>query len=191
MVFGDKNISEKKSLFSIESNVIENVSEFCYLGHTIFNNSDQTFVELRTSSALSKFNQLGKVLRDKEINIASRNKFLEACVRSRLTYATQAWFPNESEISKLEVCWYGCLRRMVRGGFKRKQGLDGEDTFRFFYSNQDLERIVKTPPLRDFIRVSYLKYIAHICRQQNNSLVKINMFSITKCKYFIKLGNSM
>ena len=71
---------------------------------------------------------------------------------------------------------------MIRGGFKRKRGLDGQVTFAYYYSNRDLENIIKTPPQRDFICVSYLKYIAHICR--HTSLAKKSLFSNAKCRYF-------
>ena len=98
----------------VDENKLENVSEFCYLGHTIFNdNSD--FTGKRIARATAKFNELGNVLRDKEINLSVRRKRLEACVRPRLTYATQSWRPTEQQIKKLESCWFGFLRRMVKG----------------------------------------------------------------------------
>ena len=59
---------------------------------------------------------------------------MEACVRSRLLYATQAWYPNSREINELEVCWYGCLRRMVKAGFSRKRDQNtGEQLFSYTY----------------------------------------------------------
>ena len=82
---------------------------------------------------------------------------------------------------------------MIRGGYRKKQETDGEDSFAFHYTNQDLEYMVNTPPLRDFICVFYLKYVAHICRSTNTSLVKKSMFFIPKCKYYrdpwIKISN--
>ena len=78
---------------------LENVSEFCYLGHSIFNN-DNDFTGMRIARATAKFNELGNVLRDQDIHISIRRKFLEACVRPRLTYATQSWRPSEQQIKK-------------------------------------------------------------------------------------------
>ena len=78
----------------VDENKLENVSEFCYLGHTIFND-DSDFNGNRIARATAKFNELGNVLRDKEINLYVRRKLLEACVRPRLTYAVQSWRPTE------------------------------------------------------------------------------------------------
>ena len=79
--------------------VLENVSEFCYLGHTIFNNNSNS-TDLRIAKATAKFQELENVLRDCEIHLSILKKFLEACVRPRLTYATQSWRPSEIEINK-------------------------------------------------------------------------------------------
>ena len=110
---------------------------------------------------------------------------MEACVRSRLLYATQAWYPNSREINELEVCWYGCLRRMVKGGFSHKRDQNtGEQLFSYTYSNLDLESIIKTPPIRQFINVQYLHYVAHICRGENTLLTKKMLFAKSNKAYF-------
>ena len=107
--------------------VLENVSEFCYLGHTIFNNNRNS-IDLRLAKATAKFPQLENVLCDSEIHLSIRKKFVEGCVRPRLTYATQSCRPSEIEIKKLESWWHGFLRRMVKGGFRNKPTEPGNDT---------------------------------------------------------------
>ena len=79
------------------------------------------FTEVRTSRAIAKYGELPKVLGNSQINMATRRKLLEACVRSKLLYAPHVWFPNSREINELEVYWYGCLCRMVKGGFSRER----------------------------------------------------------------------
>ena len=117
--------------------------------------------------------------------MATRRKLLEACVRSRLLYAPQAWYPNSREINELEVCWYGCLRRMVKGGFSRKRDQNTDkQLFSYTYSNLDLESIIKTPPIRQFINVQYLHYVAHICRGENALLTKKMLFAKFNKAYF-------
>ena len=74
MVFGDESSAESKSLFSVDGVEIENVRQFCYLGHTIYNTKNASYTDLRVSSALSKFNEIGNVLKDGEINIKTRKK---------------------------------------------------------------------------------------------------------------------
>ena len=154
---------------------LDNVNEFCYLGHTIYNNKIGNHIDLRISRATSKFFEMSKVLKDKQISLSTRVKFLESCVRSRLTYALQSCYPKESQLKSLESCWYGFLRQMVKGGFRRK-GEVGDQNFSFVYTNKDLENIAKTPPLRDFINTQYLRYIAHVCRMPNTNLTKLSLF---------------
>ncbi len=38
--------------------------------------------------------------------------------------------------------------------------------------NQQVQDIVQTVPLREFIHAQYLKYIAHVCRHENSSIPK-------------------
>ena len=147
------------------------MSEFCYLGHTIFND-DSDFTGNRNARATAKFNELGNVLRDKEINLSVRRKLLAACVRPRLTY------------KKLESCWFGFLRSMVKGVFRRKPNeADNETNFSFVYTNLDLQDIIKLQPLRDFMNTQYLQYIAHVCSRSNIKLTKLSLFFISSKSY--------
>ena len=120
-----------------------------------------------------------QVLTDINVNLRTRRKLLESCVRSRLTYGTKAWFPNEQQMRKLEICWFQCLRSMVKGGWKRIETSDHSDEvdYTFVYSSQELEKILKTVPLRDFIYSQHLKYIAHICRAENTAITKKMLFA--------------
>ena len=97
MIFGDVEKSSTKSIIKVGDYDLDNVTEFCYLRHTIYTN-DGTFTDLRVSSALSKFHEMTSILKDGEINMPTRRKILEACVRSRLVCATQAWWPSEAEL---------------------------------------------------------------------------------------------
>ena len=73
---------------------------------------------------------------------------------------------------------------MIRGGYRKKKDDSGEESFAFVYTNQDIQNSVKTPPLRDFIAVQYLSYVAHICRKENDDPTKLALFFIPKAKYF-------
>ena len=93
-----------------DGNIIENVQEFFYLGKVILNNNKEATTEQQTSKATAKLNELrsvtevylhGSVLTDHNVNVATRRKLLEACVRSRLSYSVQAW---KVDMKKLEVC---------------------------------------------------------------------------------------
>ena len=57
----------------------------CFTDHTIV-------------SETAKFNQLRNVMCDIHVNVRTRIKLLESCVRSRLINGTEAWYPKEQEI---------------------------------------------------------------------------------------------
>ena len=184
-VFNDSDLASKDTLFSIEEHVIENVREFCYVGQVITNDENGCFTAYRIARANAKFNELRNVLTDWNVNLRTRRKLLESCVLSRLVYGTQAWFPNEEQLNKLEVCWIQLQRSMVRGGWARKKTADEaeEKDYSFVYTNVDIQRIMQTTPLRNFVYSQYLKYIAHICRLPNTSIPKKLLFAKPSRKY--------
>ena len=177
-VFNNDDLAHKETLVSLGNKAIENVSEFIYLGQVITTNDDTCFTEHRIARATAKFNELRKALCDTDIRMQTRRKLLEACVRSRLTYGLQACYPKEMEMKKLEGCWSGFLRTMVKGGWKRKDPEEeGEEEYSFVYSNARIQSIIQSVPLRNHIDAQYLKYIGHVCRATNKSLIKTMMFA--------------
>ena len=133
-----------------------------------------------------QINELRNVLSDPKVNIRTRRKLLEACVRSRLTYGLQALFPNVQQLRSLGTCWNQLLRSMVKGGWKRRDTSDDveEKDYRFVYTNADITGIIKTANLRDNVYAQYLRYTGHICRMPNTSLVKKMMFSTPERRYY-------
>ena len=117
--------------------------------------------------------------------MGTRRKIMEACVRSRLTYGTQAMSPKEAELQRLETCWRQCLRSMVRNGWRRKPTPEDSDekNYHLVYTNTQIEEIVQCMPIRDFIVMQHLKYIAHVCRQPNDAITKKLLFSSPSCAY--------
>ena len=155
----------------------------------ITNDVNDCFTKHRIERAIGKFHELKTVLCDTNVNLRTRRKILESCVRSRLTYGTAAWLPNEQELKRLEACWNQCIRSMVKGGWKRRNipesdNEDEEADYAFIYSNEQVENILKTTPLRNFIYSQYLKYIGHVCRAENTALTKILLFAMPERKYY-------
>ena len=184
-VFHDEELADKPFLFSVDGHKIENVREFTYLGHVISNSNQVNFTEHRIARASAKFNELRTVLCDTDVNLKSRRKILEACVRSRLLYGTSAWAPKEREIKQLETCWFRLLRTMVKGGWKRHESADeSEVDYRFVYTNSDLAGIIQTAPLREEILIQRMRYYGHVCRRNNSSLTKKMMFAQSKKPYY-------
>ena len=185
-VFNNKELSEKPSIITVNENEIENVKDFIYLGQLFTTDDDACFTDLRISRAIAKFNELRKVLCDTDINLRTRRKFLYACVRTRLTYGVEAYFPNEQQITRLEACWNQLLRSMVKGGWKRINSDDDadENDYRFIYSNADIQKILKTTSLRDVIYEKHIRYIGHVCRLPNTAIAKKLLFACPFRQYY-------
>ena len=66
------------------------------------------------------------MLQDQRINLKTRNLYMNAFIRSRLTYNTSPWLKCDRFIRKLEVVWVLMLRRILKGGFRRKNSPPSE-----------------------------------------------------------------
>ena len=173
-------------LISLNSVPLKNVREFKYLGHKISNytSPNQSHLTHSIASAFQKWNELKHVLTDNRIKMGTRVRFLEACVRSRLVYSIQAWAPSAIESQKLETIWHGFLRKMVRGGYQRKNEPNDENVnWSFKYSNAELRNITKTTKLVDFCEFQHLKFIAHVTRMPNSNAQKQLLFCGNHKKY--------
>ena len=177
MVFNCPELLEVASLYEVAGYSIQNVSEFKYLGHLFHREDSSAFVIARVSSAVAQFQRFRYIFQDRNIQNRSKIRFLEAYVRSRLTYSVAAVVPTEAQLGQLCSCWYGCIRRMTRGGFARKSVEGGDElSSSFVMSNSELEKRYGTPPLRDFLHVQFLRYIAHIVRRPNDHPTKTALF---------------
>ena len=123
------------------------------------------------------------MLLDKRIHLATRIRFLEAYIRSRLLYSLQAWQLSTAEMKKIESVWNGFLRRMVKGGFRRRNAPrhvdfnpETETSWAYIISNDELKRITNTTDIKVFCKTQHLKYIAHVTRADNDSLQKQFLF---------------
>ena len=182
-----EDIMKRESLISLNSEPIDNVRQFKYLGHMLSNEASNTsFISHQIASAYSKWNELKYILLDKRIFLSTRVKFLEACVRSRLLFSVQAWQLNANEMQKLESVWHGFLRRMVKGGFKRKNvPKNKNDTsiapeavdWSFVLSNEKIRKITNTTEIKHFCHIQHLKYVAHVSRLDNECLQKQLLFT--------------
>ena len=103
---------------------------------------------------------------------------------ARLLYGLQACFPKEDQMKKLESAWFQFLRSMVKGGWRRVSNDPEHPDFRFAYSNADLEFILRANPLRGILRSHHLKYMGHVCRDENSALTKKMMFAEPQVRYY-------
>ena len=184
----EENLKEAPSIISLRNlfKPIENVRQFKYLGHVLsnLNSPSSSFINHQMASAYSKWNEIKYILLDRKINLPIRIKFLETYVRSRLLYSVQAWTLSAVELNKIESVWHNFLRRMVKGGFSRKnvplnntEPIQGELDWSFKISKSQLIKITKSPSIKNFCLMQHLKYIAHITRMSNSSLQKRLLFA--------------
>ena len=183
-VFNDDEMAAKPTLITIDNHTIENVSQFTYLGHVFDNQSVTSSTEYRIARASAKFNQLREVLCDAKVNKKTRWKFLEACVVPRLLYGLQACYPKEAQLKKIESCWFQFLRSMVIGGWRRVSEDPDDPDFRFVYTNLDLQHILGAKSIRDILKSHHLRYLGHVCREENLSLTKKMMFAQPQVNYY-------
>ena len=137
------------------------------------------YLSFRISSAFQKWNELKHILTEKRINMSSRIKILEACVRSGLLYSAQSCELSASELRKLETIWHGFLRKMINNGFKRKNvppeylkarkeakksnitvPEPDELDWAYFFNNEKLRTITNMCNIKNVCKIQHLKYVA-------------------------------
>ena len=117
-----------------------------------------SFITHQISSAYQKWNEMKPVLLDRRIHLKTRVKFLEAYIRSRLLYSVQAWHLSSAEMKKIVSVWNVFIRRMVKGGFQRKNALTNNDfvpeeetNWAYKITNADLKRITNTTDIQGIL----------------------------------------
>ena len=164
-----------KSICELDDHKINNVKKFKYLGANIHYKEATTGdseINQRLDSAEAKFYEHGKKLMNFHISLRTRVLILNALVRSRQTYGCQVWILTAEQKRRMSSFYCGLLRRMVRGGFKRKEG-----SMAFVKTNKEILDLCKTEPIDAFIYRQQRRYLAHVIRQEDNSLVKTLTFN--------------
>jgi len=108
-----------------------------------------------------------------DINLHTRVKVAEARVRSRLTYALQSDRLTGRQCRTVDSVWMRMLRSMVRGGFAR----NGLDSTRFTLSNASILSTCNTQSASSFCQQQHLRYLAYVCRMENDTLQKQLLFA--------------
>ena len=125
--------------------------------------------------AETAFYKYGRKLMNYKIMFRTRLIILNALVRSRLIYGCQVWTLSRRQIDQLNSIYYKMLRKMVRGGFNRRNA-DAEE-WSFKITNLQLLEICKTESIESFIKRQQQKYLAHLIRQTDDSITKRAAFN--------------
>ena len=110
-----------------------------------------------------------------KINIKIRAQFLNALIRSRITYSCQTWSVTKLQLNKMTSVYMSFLRKMTKGGYRRK-----DNSWSYVLTNDDLLRIAKTVDLPTFVRRQQRNFAQKIIRQENTSMTKQLMFNDDK-----------
>ena len=63
--------------------------------------------------------------------------------------------------------------------------------YRFIHTNKDLENILNAKSIREIARSRNLKYLGHVCRQENNAITKRMMFAEPKKNLWEKIAKEI
>ena len=207
MIFNYNMSSENNypdSIIKINRENIKNTTAFKYLGTWINHNClnlGKEELDHRISTAHNAFAQNRKLLTNFNIKLSTRIMFLNALVRSCLTYGCHAWRPTTPEINKIDVTYRFFLRCMIWNGHLRanvpprqqdtesSEELDSSDEeidenidWSFVINNQQLYTITGTESIQQYFSQQQQNWIAHVIRRENNNLCKILTFHSVKRK---------
>ena len=177
MIFNYLGTSDEypKSIAAVNEEEVKNVKEFRYLGsqfHYDQPGTGEIEITSRKDAAESKFYEHGKKFMNYRINLAVRTSILNSLVRSRLTYGCQTWMLTTAQMKHIDSCYVSMLRKMVRGGYKRKEG-----EWAYKITNEQLIKMCKTESVSDFVKRQRKRYLAHVIRLPNCSTTKRLMFN--------------
>ena len=106
--------------------------------------------------------EMSNLIQNHNINLRTCIMFMNAFVRSRLTYSCQNWTLNQVQYDRIDVCYRRYLRKMVRGGFKRNDKCENE--FSMKINNNILHLLCGTSDVSQFIKEQKCNYAGHIVR---------------------------
>ncbi len=109
---------------------------------------------------------LKHIWKSKKLMIENKFKILTICVFSVLLYASETWTLKEVDKKKLLLFEMKCYRRILK--------INWQDRIR----NEDIrKRILKEETIIDTIKKRKLRLFGHICRMDNNRLIKHTVFA--------------
>ena len=170
MNFNDTEEEYPETICKLDGFKIKNVRVFKYLGANIQyreTSTGDTEINQRIDSAEARYYEHAKKLMNFRISIKTRVLILNALVRSRLAYGCQVWTLTVEQRRRINSFYCGLLRRMIRGGFNRK-----DNSMAFKLSNETLLDMCNTESIEMFVARQQRQYLAHIIRREDESLVK-------------------
>ena len=143
----------------LDDNILDNVSNFVYLGSKITADGD-TNSEIKTRIALASnaFNKLSNIWRSKIASKHIKLRLFNASVIPLLTYGCESWKSTAIVDKKLVAFENRCLRKITNTNWKD------------FKSNDILREETKQEYVTNIIRKRRWSYIGHILRMKENRI---------------------
>lgn len=110
-----KIMGEENQVIQIDGTVLENVTEYVYLGHTLKLGKENQTAELRRRITLSwaAFRKLSYILKSKTVPINLKRKVYEACVLPVTTYGLETVTMTKKSAEQLRVTQRSMERAML------------------------------------------------------------------------------
>ena len=186
------NVTYPETIISMNGVEIKNPSSFKYLGVWISQDTvhiGNAEMNHRIGSAHNAFSENRKLLTNYNIQLQTRIMFLNALVRTRLTYGCHCWRPTTQELGKLESTYRYFLRCMVFNGQKRvnpptarssttshsgtsSSSSDDDVDWRYVITNNKLYDITHCKPIKEHLEKLQHNWLSHVVRRPNTNLCK-------------------
>lgn len=165
MTFGRR---ESTKVVEVDGESLENVEEFVYLGSLLtWDNDCGKEIKRRIAKAAGAMAGFGSIWRSREISIQTKIKIIKTCIFSVLLYACETWTLRKHDKDKLLAFEMRCYRRTLRIRWQQK------------ITNKEVRKRVKnTRNIIQQIMERKLNFFGHVCRMNNNRLVKQTIFGM-------------
>jgi hypothetical protein len=136
---------------------IEEVNNYIYLGQQITKDHDQTQeVKRRIGLGWCAFNKLNSIMCKRNVPMALKRKAFNECILPVLTYGSETWSLNNTQLHKLVITQRKMERIMV--------GVTLRDRKRASWIREQ----TKVIDIMDHIRGNKHRWAGHVCRRTDN-----------------------
>ena len=165
MVFGQEDIKEG---LKIKGRIIENITEFVYLGSLLtWDNDCNKEIKRKIARATGAMAGFKTIWKSKHISTETKINIVRTCVLSVLLYACETWTLRRKDRDSLLTFEMKCYRRILHIRWQQR------------ITNVEVRRRVgNTKNIVQIIMERKLSLFGHICRMEDNRLVKGVVFGI-------------
>lgn len=155
-------LTENNTPIVVDGNILEDVSEFSYLGSIISRDGGaDADVVSRINKARHAYASLGRIWQSSLISKKHKLRIFNTSVKSVLLYGSETWKVTTTISNKLQVFLNKCLRRILKIFWPLR------------ISNQDLLINGGMEPIDGEIRRRKWRWIGHMLRKDNTDIAKV------------------